>query len=76
MIVSREKHPKATLQINGEHIKRVSSFKYLGAMLNENCDNDEEVRIRVGHAKSTYSKLRTCLASRKVPMDLKMRMIK
>ena len=34
-VVNREKHPEAALQINGEHIKRVSSLKYLGEMLNE-----------------------------------------
>ena len=32
MVVSREKHLEGALQINGEHIKRVSSFKYLDAM--------------------------------------------
>lgn len=45
-------------------------------MLNEKGDDNEEVRIRVGHAKGTYGKLRTYLACREVPMDLKMRMIK
>ena len=54
----------------------MSSFKYLDAMLNEKCDDDEEVRIRVGHAKSTHEKSRTYLAYREVSMDLKMRMIK
>ena len=57
-------------------MKRVSSFKYLGAMLNEKYDDDEEVRIRVGRPKSSYAKLRAYLACRGVPMDLKMRMIK
>ena len=47
MVVSREKHPETALQINIEHVKRVSSFKYLGAMLNEKCDDDEKVCIRV-----------------------------
>ena len=51
-------HLEVALQINGEHIKRVSSFKCLGAMLNEKCD-DDEVCIRVGHRKSTCEKLRT-----------------
>ena len=39
------------LQVNEEHTKRVSSFKYLGAMLNDKCDDDGEVRIRVGTRK-------------------------
>ena len=76
MTVSGEKHPEGVLQINSAHIKRVSAFKYLGAMLNKKCDDDEEVHIKVGHAKSTYGKLRTYLACRKVLMDLKMKMIK
>ena len=50
MVVSREKNPEVALQINGVHIKRITSFKYLGAMLNVKCDDDEEVHIRVGHA--------------------------
>ena len=76
MVVSRGKHPEVTLQINGEYIKRVSSFKYADAMLDEKCGDDEEVRIRVGQTKSMYGKSRTYLACREVQMDLKMKMIK
>ena len=47
MVVSREKHPQVALLVSGKRIKRVLSFKYVGAMLNERCDDDEEVRIRV-----------------------------
>ena len=71
MVVSREKQPDATLQVGGQQIQRVSSFKYLGATLNEKCDDDEEIRVRVGQAKSTLGKLRSYLAWRTVPFELK-----
>lgn len=48
MVISREGiHLEVALLINEKHIKRVSSFKFLGAVLNQKCDDAEEIPIRV-----------------------------
>lgn len=31
-------------------------FRYFGAMLNEKCDNDVEVRVKIGQAKNSSEK--------------------
>ena len=59
--MSAEKNTQRRYYRSAENTKKVTSFKYLSTMLKDKCDddNDEEVCIRVGHAKSTYGKLRT-----------------
>ena len=55
MIISRKEFHNINLKINGETIERVRKFKYLGATLNEKWDCDEEVKTRIGIAKTTYT---------------------
>lgn len=47
-------------KINGQTIERVSKFKYL----NEKWDCDEEVKIRIETAKTTYLKMKNILFQR------------
>lgn len=75
MIVSRKDIKDATLSLNGEDIERVVRFKYLGAVVNEKWDCDEEVKLRIGMAKETFSRLKNLLLQRTLPLELRLRVV-
>ena len=48
-----------TFHINGDEIKQVTSFKYLGSILSDKHNIDEEVCNRINQASVAFGKLRT-----------------
>ena len=51
--------PHLTFHINGDEIKQVTSFKYLGSILSDKHNIDEEVCSRINQASVAFGKLRT-----------------
>ena len=51
--------PRLTFHINGEEIKQVTSFKYLGSILSDKHNIDEEVCSRINQASVAFGKLCT-----------------
>ncbi len=49
--------------LNGESLKDVDKFKYLGSMFVANGQGTEEVRSRINLARSAFSRLQPCLWS-------------
>lgn len=49
-------HP---LTIDGEPLREVLSFKYLGSHISANCSLDDEISHRIGQANGAYGRLRT-----------------
>ena len=76
MIISRKEFHNSNLKINGGTIERVRKFKYLVATLNEEWDCDEEVKTRIGIAKTTYMKIKHILLQRTLLVDLRLQIIK
>lgn len=74
MVISRHQY-NTHLNINGENIERVTNFTYLGASLNELWDCDEEVKRRIGRAKTTFFKLKNLLLHRNMPLHTRIRVI-
>ncbi|XP_048522167.1 uncharacterized protein LOC125504356, partial [Dendroctonus ponderosae] len=54
LVIGRQELNNINHTINGDAVERVSTFNYLGATFNEKCDCDEEVKIRLGTATTTY----------------------
>ena len=50
--------PPLMFHINGEEIKQVNNFKYLGSVITEKHNIDEEVHNRINKAASAYGRLR------------------
>lgn len=74
MAVSKQKLPfniKDSVQINGENLKSVNTFKYLGTMINSNrkCE-------KIGLAKASFMKLKTFITNRNITVRTKVRLIK
>ena len=76
MIVSKERIDNVQLELNNKIIERVPRFKYLCAWINENMDPDEEIKIRIALAKSTFCSWSKVLTSRWLSMPLRLRMLK
>ena len=51
--------PNLTFHLNGDEIKQVTSFKYLGSILSTNHNIDEEVYNRINQASVAFGKLCT-----------------
>lgn len=76
MAVSRNNIPNTRIYLNGEVIKQVTQFKYLGCMVNETWDPDQEIKCRIEQARSTFLRLRRFLTDRNLNFGLRYRMVK
>ncbi len=47
--------------LDGESLEDVDKFKYLGSMFAANGQGTEEIRSRINLARSTFSRLQSCL---------------
>lgn len=76
MIISRNDVPHTQMHLNGENIEQVTQFKYLGCMINEKFDPDQEIRCRIEQARATFLKLRKFLTDKNLNFSLRYRMVK
>uniref|UniRef100_A0A8D9EVT2 Reverse transcriptase domain-containing protein n=1 Tax=Cacopsylla melanoneura TaxID=428564 RepID=A0A8D9EVT2_9HEMI len=76
MIISKENITGANLYINQTIIERVSQYTYLGTMINEAWDNSQEIRCRIGKAKSTFLTMGSVFRSHNLTLETKIRLLK
>ncbi|GFS03183.1 RNA-directed DNA polymerase from mobile element jockey [Elysia marginata] len=68
--------PTCNLTSNGEKIKQVSSFKYLGYTISSNGKSLPEVKRRIAIAKEAFFRMRPIMKSNTISLDLKVRLTK
>ncbi len=56
---------RQAILFDGEPLKDVEKFKYLGSMFVANGQGTEEIRSRINLARPAFSRLRSCLWSRR-----------
>ena len=78
MVVSKEERqpPSCNLICNGTGIEHVNSFNYLGSMLTSDGRGEEEIRRRLGMAKTSFKQMSPVLKDRKRSIPLKVRLLK
>ena len=77
MGVSKRPEPlQVNIPVEGTMLKQVTSFKYLGSLVDEDGRCDKEIRARIGMAKANFGKMRTVLASLNLDIQLRIRMLK
>ena len=59
------------MTLNGEELKNVDNFKYLGSVIDKEGTIDKDVDLRVQGAWSSWRKLTRVLYDRKIPLRLK-----
>ena len=50
--------PGLDIQINGENLKNVKNFKYLGTTVSNNNKHDAELELRISNASKAFGRLR------------------
>ena len=59
---------QATIRLNGERLRRVKTFKYLGSMVNEAAEMETEVNFRIQCGWNNWRKVSGVLCDRRVPV--------
>ena len=77
MVISKKKEtPKCHLIVNGQAMRQVKQFSYLGSILTSDGRCDTEMKRRIGVAKEAFKDLANILTNRKVKLDTKKRILK
>jgi hypothetical protein len=75
MVISKTGGKEVNIQIDGQPVEQVNTFKYLGVNITENGRSTKEIKMRIGQAKAAFGK-RKELLTRKMDTDIKKRIIK
>ena len=76
MTITKHQQQPETLWIKGEPVERVCKYKYLGTTVTDNNEYSEEIRSRIGQARTTFNKMRNVLCRTDLSLHLKIRMLK
>ncbi|KAL1447016.1 hypothetical protein WDU94_015647 [Cyamophila willieti] len=76
MIISKENITGVNLYINQTRIERVSQYTYLGTIINESWDNSQEIRCRIGKAKTAFLTMAKVFKSHNLTLETKIRLLK
>ena len=77
MVVSKKSViPICKIKSQGEEIKQVEKFKYLGYVLTSDGRCDTEIKKRIAIAKDSFSKMKPILSNLNITMDTKLRLLK
>lgn len=57
--------------INGQFVDKVCTYKYLATIANENSAYAQEIRLRIGRARTIFNKMKNALCSNDVGLQLK-----
>ena len=77
MVVSRKADPPhVKINIEGQTIEQVSRFMYLGQLITEDGRCDEEIKRRIGQARSAFNNMKGVLCCRKLHLSSRIRLLK
>ena len=66
MVISRTEGKDAMIIADGKVLEQVHHSKYLGQTVNENGKTDQEIKIRIAQAKSTFLQMKDILTTRDI----------
>uniref|UniRef100_A0A8D8S3W4 Craniofacial development protein 2 n=1 Tax=Cacopsylla melanoneura TaxID=428564 RepID=A0A8D8S3W4_9HEMI len=67
---------RINITLGGQQLEQVNSFKYLGAIVNSEGNTTEEIRKRIGMAKTAYTNMKGLMNAKKLPIGLRVRFAK
>uniref|UniRef100_A0A8D8S265 Reverse transcriptase domain-containing protein n=1 Tax=Cacopsylla melanoneura TaxID=428564 RepID=A0A8D8S265_9HEMI len=76
MVISKTNITGIHLTINQTIIERVSQYIYLGTIINEDWDNSQEIKSRIGKARSTFNQMSAVFKSHDLTIETKIRLLK
>ena len=77
MALSKEpKGKKVEIQVNGEVLEQVDTFKYLGTQIKDDLKTDKELETRENLARSKFCSLHKILTSKRLKMSTRLNILK
>ena len=76
MVISRDGRKRASIKVDGKDLEQVEHFKYLGQTVNQEGRSEQEIKIRIAKAKSTFISMRNILTSKDISLALRIRLVK
>lgn len=76
MIVTKSEQDRTDVFIQGERIEQVRKYNYLGTIVNENNEYSEEIKTRIGKARSAFNNMRHVFKSGDLSLNLKTRLLR
>ena len=62
MVFSKKKQPpKIKVSLNGEMLKQVNQFKYLGSIMKSNAKSTVDIKYRIAVAKNAFTEMKAIL---------------
>ena len=76
LVISRnENKPKVNFKVDGTAVEQVGSCNYLGQTVSDHGRCVDEIKKRIGIAKTTFLKMKDVLKSTKVPLNTRKRIL-
>ena len=75
MISKKKDSPICEIFINGERIKQVETFKYLGSWFTSDAKSETDIKTKIGMAKTAFAALKHILTNRHITMKTKIRVL-
>ena len=75
-VTKRTEQLRVEAHVNGEAVRQVSSFRYLGSLISEDGRSDAEIKSRVAMAKGNFGKMRRILTNMSLGMNIRLRLLK
>ena len=75
-MTKRTEQLRVEAHVNGEAVRQVSSFRYLGSLISEDGRCDAEIKSRIAMAKSNFGKMRRILTNLSLGMNIRLRLLK
>ena len=76
MVISKKKEtPKCYLLVNGQAIRQVIQFSYLGSILTSDGRCDTEIERRIGATNKAFKDLANILTNRSINLDTRKRIL-
>ena len=64
------------MNVGGQVLKQVRSFRYLGSLVSENGRCDAEIRSRIGIGKANFGQMRGILTNMSLSIEVRLRILK
>ena len=75
MVMERRESSKPEIKINDEKLEQVEKFRYLGQLISANGNSKDEVKTRIGIAKSRFGQLKNILTSSRTQIKTRLNVL-
>ena len=75
-VTKRTEQLRVEAHVNGEAIRQVNSFRYLGSIISEDGRCDADIKSRIAMAKGNFGKMRRIITNLSLGMNIRLRLLK